>query len=54
MTTLLFSLAVFLLALAGLALDPLFRREGLKGSCGGAECRNACHACPRKKGHDDV
>ncbi len=48
--TLLATLLIFALAMLGLGLGLLFRRAPLAGSCGGLACRNACHACPRRKG----
>jgi len=48
MLTLFFTLTIFLLAVAGLALGILFRRSPLKGSCGGCGdclCRRKKHEC---------
>ena len=50
MGTLILTLLVILLAVAGLAVGVLLGRAPLKGSCGGLACGGACAACPRKKG----
>ena len=48
MTTLLLSLAIIGLSVAGLAIGVLAGRAPLKGSCGGLGCGGACRACPKK------
>lgn len=50
MGTLILTLLVILLAVAGLAVGVLLGRAPLKGSCGGLSCGGACAACPRKRG----
>lgn len=53
MQTTFLTFAVFTLAMLGLGLGLFFQRMPLKGSCGGLACRNACHACPRKRREED-
>lgn len=50
MQTILAALALFVLAIAALALGVLFGRPPLKGSCGGLACGGACQSCPNKEG----
>ena len=51
MTTTLITMAVFGLAIAGLAVGVIFQgeRKELKGSCGGPETNpDCCQTCPEK------
>lgn len=45
-----FGIAIFVLAAAGLGLGLMFGRPPVKGSCGGRDCAGggACAACPRR------
>lgn len=49
------TLALFALAIAGLAVGAMAGRRCLRGSCGGPEIRGpdgeplSCEACPRRK-----
>lgn len=51
MTSFLATLAVMLLALAGLAIGRFFGRRPPAGSCGGLSCipGATCAACPRHR-----
>lgn len=51
METLIFTFAIFLLAMAGLAIGAMAGRAPIKGSCGGLACiKNVdCGACGRRR-----
>lgn len=50
MATILLAIAIFALAVAGLALGVFFGGAPIKGSCGGLACieKADCAACPHR------
>ena len=49
MQTVLFSVGIFVLSMAGLAVGLFFGRAPIKGSCGGIACGGfECGACPKR------
>ena len=49
MSTFLLTVVVFGLAVAGLALGVIARRQPLAGSCGGAACGTCKRACDHRR-----
>ncbi|MFQ6549652.1 hypothetical protein AADZ90_016995 [Aestuariibius sp. 2305UL40-4] len=52
METILFALAIILLAIAGMAIGVIAGRPPIKGSCGGLACAKgiSCGVCKARRG----